>query len=246
MDNVRREYRKMMQARGFAAFTCKIKETDLAVQVDEVSFSPQLPAFVEKRVLALRLALEEYIAADPEFRTTLKPHLAAPGAPPIALDMIKAGNMAGVGPMAAVAGAFAEYVGRELLAKVEQVIVENGGDLFLSVREKTKIAVYAGSSPLSNRLALELEPQPGGFGVCTSSGTVGPSFSFGRADAAVIISPSAILADAVATATANRIQTAKDLRPALEFARAIPGVDGVLVIKDDKLAAWGRLKIVSL
>ena len=246
MGHVRREYRKMMQAKGFAAFACKVKETDLAVQVDEASFNPLLPAFVEERVLAYRLALEEYIAADQKFRSTLQPHLAAPGAPPMALDMIRAGNMAGVGPMAAVAGAFAEYVGRELLKKVQQVIVENGGDLFLSVKEKIKIAVYAGSSPLSNRLALELEPQPGGLGVCTSSGTVGPSFSFGRADAAVIVSSSAVLADAVATATANRIQTAADLKQALEFARTIPGVDGVLVIKDDKLAAWRRLKIVPL
>ncbi|HHX73896.1 MAG TPA: UPF0280 family protein [Firmicutes bacterium] len=246
MDHARREYRKLMQAEGFAGFACRIKETDLAVQVDEASFNPRLPAFVEERVLVYRMLLEEYLAADPEFRTTLKPRLAAPGAPPMALAMIRAGNMAGVGPMAAVAGAFAEFVGRELLTKAKQVIVENGGDLFLSVRQKIRIAVYAGNSPLSNRLALELEPQPDGCGVCTSSGTVGPSFSFGRADAAVIISPSAILADAVATATANRIKTPADLQQALEFARSVTGVDGVLVIKDDKLAAWGRLKIVPL
>lgn len=99
--------------------------------------------------------------------------------------------------------------------------------------------------PLSNRLAVAIAPQGHAFGVCTSSGTVGPSLSLGRADAAMIIAPSAILADAAATAAGNRVQTAADLEAALAWARQIPGVSGVLLIKDDKLALWGECRLVG-
>ncbi len=245
-DHSRRHYRKCMQPTGFVNFNCQIKETDLQIAVDEKSYRPQLKSFVEKRVLAYRLQLERYIAADPLFAKTLQPHLVPLQSPPIILAMTRAANQAGVGPMAAVAGAVAEFVGRDLLKTVEEVIPENGGDIFLAVKRKTKIAVYAGNSLLSNRLAIEVLPQKGGLGVCTSAGTVGPSLSLGRADAAVIISSSAVLADAVATAAANRVQTAEDLQTALQFASQIPGVTGVLLIKDDKLAVWGRLKLLPL
>jgi uncharacterized protein len=106
------------------------------------------------------------------------------------------------------------------------------------------VSVFAGPSPLSERLAIELKPRPEPYGICTSSGTVGPSLSLGRADAAVIISQSAPLADAAATAAANRIRTTADLTLALDFARSITGVEGVLLIKDDKLAVWGNIKLV--
>ena len=245
-DHSRRHYRKCMQPAGFVSFNCKIKETDLQIAVDEKSYYPQLEALVEKRILAYRLQLEQYIVQDPLFAETLQTHLVPLQAPLIVLAMTRAANQAEVGPMAAVAGAVAEFVGRDLLAAVDEVIVENGGDIFLSVKKKTKVAVYAGNSPLSNRLAIEVPPQKNGFGICTSSGTVGPSFSFGRADAAVIVSSSAVLADAVATAAANRVQTSEDLQNALQFARQVPGVSGILLIKDDKLAAWGQLKLVSL
>ncbi|MCR3920916.1 MAG: UPF0280 family protein [Firmicutes bacterium] len=244
MDSSRRHYRQHMQPAEFSSFTYKMKETDLQLAVDEHSFTPHLVAFVEKRVLYYRTLLEQYISRQPLFGTTLEPYVVGADAPPMALAMTQAGNLASVGPMAAVAGAFAEFVGRDLLSSVEQVIVENGGDIFLQVKEKATVAVYAGDSPLSNRIIVELAPQAFSFGVCTSSGTVGPSLSFGRADAAMIIAPSTMLADAVATATANRVQTPADLEPALTFARQIPGVMGALIIKDDKLVVWGQLKLL--
>src|SRR5690554_1628644 len=171
MDHSRRTYRQNMQPAGFRSFTAKYKETDLYVAVDEESFAEQVVGFVENRILYYRTLLEQYLTKDPEFGATLEPYLLTAAAPPMALAMTKAANLAGVGPMAAVAGAFAEYIGRDLLASSAQVMVENGGDLYLKIKEKTRIAVYAGSSPLSNRIAVELLPRQGGFGVCTSSGT---------------------------------------------------------------------------
>ncbi|MDW7650353.1 MAG: UPF0280 family protein [Bacillota bacterium] len=246
MDTSRRSYRQNMQPAGFAGFACKIKETDLQIFVDQKSYTPELAVFCEQRVLYYRTLLEDYLRGDAEFGTTLQPYLAAPDAPPLVLAMIRAGNLAGVGPMAAVAGTFAECVGRDLLQHVQQVIVENGGDIFLRTEKAVCIAVFAGSSPFSNQIALELPAAPAGLGVCTSSGTVGPSLSFGKADAAVIVARSAPLADAVATATANHVQSAEDLDTALAYAKSIPGVDGALLIKDDKLAAWGKIKLTRL
>ncbi|MBS4023362.1 MAG: UPF0280 family protein [Dethiobacter sp.] len=245
MDYSRRSYRHQV-ASGMSCFEVKIKETDLQVSVDSESFSQELVNFTEERILFYRTQLEEYLKLDPEFHSTLEPYLVSADAPPIALAMARAGNTAGVGPMAAVAGTFAELVGLDLRQRVKSVIVENGGDIFLQTTSSSRVAVFAGPSPLCNRLAVELAPRAKPYGICTSSGTVGPSLSFGRADAALIVSPSAPLSDAAATATANRIQTADDLTKALDFARSIVGVEGVLLIKDDKLAVWGNIKLAPV
>lgn len=244
MDTTRRTYRRTVSADDRVSFECKVKETDLFITVDRESFHEDLPALVEKRVLYYRVLLEEYIKKDPDFARTLQPHLLAEEAPPMSLAMVRAGNLAGVGPMAAVAGAFAEFVGLDLLKRARQVTVENGGDIFLKTDGSARVLILAGKSPLSGRLALELQSLGKPLGVCTSSGTVGHSLSLGRADAAVIVSPSAILADAVATAAANRVQTVDDLAKAVEFAASVPGVTGAVIIKDDKMAAWGNLKLV--
>jgi uncharacterized protein len=244
MDFSRRTYRQAIELSDLVPFECKVKETDLLLTVDRESYCDQLISFVESRILYYRALLDAYIGKDPDFLNTLEPHILQPSAPPIALSMARAGNTAGVGPMAAVAGAFAEAVGLDLLSKVKQVTVENGGDVFLKTDQPARIVVLAGSSPLSGKLALQMPASDAPYGVCTSSGTVGPSLSFGRADAAVIVSPSAPLADAVATATANLVQTTDDLAEALKFARSISGITAALIIKEDKLTVWGDLRIV--
>jgi len=213
--------------------------------VDEASFSRELVSFAESRMLFYRTQLEDYLQLDPLFRLTLEPHLVYAEAPPVALIMARAGNAAGVGPMASVAGALAELVGKDLLRQARQVIVENGGDIFMQVEQSARVSILAGASRFSEKVALELPARSEPYGICTSSGTVGPSLSFGKADAAVIISASAPLSDAVATAAGNKVQVAADLPGALEFAKNISGVEGVLLIKDDKMAAWGNFKLVS-
>jgi uncharacterized protein len=243
MDYSLRNYRRPSTSK-YTSFEARVKETDLRISVDKRSYSDELLNFAEKRILYYRTQLEQYLTLDTDFRMTLEPYLAMPEAPPIALSMARAANAAGVGPMAAVAGTFAELVGLDLLQRVKSVIVENGGDIFMKTASVNRVSVFAGPSPLSERLAIELKPRPEPYGICTSSGTVGPSLSLGRADAAVIISQSAPLADAAATAAANRIQTTADLTLALDFARSITGVEGVLLIKDDKLAVWGNIKLV--
>jgi len=242
MVHSRRVYRDDMRPEGFITFECKVKETDLHIAVDAESYTPELAEYTERRVLYYRNQLESYIARDPLFKHTLEPHIVELPAPGIVLAMVRAGNAAGVGPMAAVAGAVAEFVAADLLKTVKQVIVENGGDIFMKLDSPGHVLVYAGNSPFSNRISLEV--RPGAAGICTSSGTVGPSLSFGKADAAVILSPSAALSDAVATAAANRIQSPEDLPAALDFVKSVPGMEGALLILDDKLTAWGGVKIL--
>jgi ApbE superfamily uncharacterized protein (UPF0280 family) len=146
--------------------------------------------------------------------------------------------------MAVVAGAIAESVGKELLKYSSEVIVENGGDIFLRLKQTKRIGIYAGNSPLSGKLALEIKPQDTPLGVCTSSGTVGHSLSFGKADAAIVLSPSAALADAAATAVGNLVKTAEDMPRAIEFVREVEGITGIAIIIGDKMAAWGKIKLI--
>lgn len=241
-----RTYRDKLSSTGLISFQAVIKETDLFILVDQKSYRDELKRMVEEAVWHNRKELEHYISKDPEFRSALSPYLVDPEAPQIALVMTRAGNQAGVGPMAAVAGAFAEIAGRKLLNKVEEVIVENGGDIFLKISRTRKISVLCPGSPFNNRLALEIKPEETPLGVCTSSGTVGPSFSRGKADAVVVVSSSAPLADAAATALGNLVVEKEDMEKVVRKAGEIPGVKGVLIIKDDKLGAWGKIKIVPM
>jgi len=236
-----RVYRNYVKADNLVKFEVIEKETDLLILAESNLFDKALAA-----VLKYRGELEKYIAQDPQFQKSFAPHRLRHPATPLIKEMAEAARKVRVGPMAAVAGAIAEFVGRDLLPLTKELIVENGGDIFLKINQPRKVGVFAGTSPFSEKIALELEPRPRPFSVCTSSGTVGPSISFGKADAVVVISASACLADAAATAIGNVIKEVADIEAGLALAKKIRGLDGVLIIKDDQLGALGKLKIVPL
>lgn len=236
-----RTYRHWVKDRSLIAFTVTVKETDLYIRARR-----HLEAEALASVLRHRTPLEEYISRHPDFLHTLKPIAVDEAAPSIVKEMALAAEKVGVGPMAAVAGAIAEAVGRDLLAFTSEVIVENGGDIFLKVSKPRLVGIYAGSSPLTGRIALKISPRETPLGVCTSSGTVGHSLSFGLADAAIALAPSAALADAAATALGNRVRSIEDIEPALEWAKNLPGLVGAVIIKDDKLGAWGKVRLVPV
>jgi hypothetical protein len=176
----------------------------------------------------------------------LKPLAVEDNAPAIVKEMAEAAAKVGVGPMAAVAGAIAERVGKELLPMSAEVIVENGGDIFLKISKERRIGIFAGKSVLTQKVAFVVQPGETPLGVCTSSGTVGHSLSFGKADAVVVFSPSTSLADAAATAICNIVQTASDIPQAIEFAQGVKGLKGVAIIKGDKIGLWGQIKLASV
>lgn len=235
-----RIYRDLFKGVNLKFFDVCIEQTDLMIGATKELYSEAL-LLVKK----YRSSLETYIKQHPEFLTSLEPIEAANNAPCIVKRMCDAAFIAGVGPMAAVAGAVSELIGIELLSFSEEIIVENGGDIFIKTNSKRKVGIYAGNSPLNEKIALEIAPEKTPLGICTSSGKVGHSLSFGKADAAVILAKDTFLSDAVATATGNRVKTAQDIESAIKFAADIKGVEGVLVIVGDKIGAWGDINLTS-
>jgi ApbE superfamily uncharacterized protein (UPF0280 family) len=233
-----RTYRHWIEGKDLIAFNVTEKETDLYIRA-----TTNLQRKARRLVLKYRRQLERYIEANPAFLTSLEPLPSPHEAPLIVKDMTEAGQRTGVGPMAAVAGAIAEHVGRELLAFSPEVIIENGGDIYLKCLTKRVIGIFAGKSPLTGKIGLEIEPKDTPLGICTSSGTVGHSLSFGRADAAVAISPSVTLADAAATAIGNRVKQTGDIPGAVEFSRSIGGLTGAIIIIGEDIGAWGNVKL---
>ena len=236
-----RTYRARMARPGLVGFRVALRETDLWVLAAR-DFSPE----VRELVIQERQQLEAYIADHPGFLTTLIPWPADPFAPPVVREMIEAAAATGVGPMAAVAGALAARVGRQLALLSPEVIVENGGDIFLAITQPATVALFAGASPLSHRVGLSIDPSLSPLGVCTSSASVGHSLSFGQADAACVLAESAALADAAATALGNRVQGPDTIAPALDWVATLPYILGAVVIVGDKLGAWGRVELVPL
>jgi ApbE superfamily uncharacterized protein (UPF0280 family) len=236
-----RTYRHRIKDKDLVSFDVIVEETDLQIRVLKDLKNESL-SLVRK----YRNSLLKYIKEHPLFLTSLEPVSVRMDAPPIVKLMSEAAEKAGVGPMAAVAGAIAEFVGNELLNFSPEIIIENGGDIYLKSSKKRIIGVYAGESPLSDHIGLEIEGTETPVGICTSSGTVGHSLSFGTADAVVVVSQSAILADAVATAIGNLIKKQDDIQKGIEFARCIGGIKGLLIIKDDKIGIWGDIQICNL
>jgi len=227
-------------------FDVKIKETDLLISLSAEDFTAEVKDMITQFVFVLRNELEKYIQEDPDFFSSLSPYVVSSGAPAIAYQMAKYANMAGVGPMAAVAGGFAQMVGEFAGDFSKEVIVENGGDIYLKSSKVRQVGIFAGKSPFSNRIGIKIPPKETPMGICTSSGTVGPSLSFGKADAAIILAKSTFLADAVATATGNRITTPEDFDAAIRFGQKIDGIMGMVLIKDDKMVVWGSVEIVPI
>ena len=236
-----RTYRHWVKAKNLISFNVVVKETDLYIRA-----STNLKRKAHKLVVKYRDILERYIERYPDFLTSLKPLPTDDNAPHIVKEMLLATARAGVGPMASVAGAIAEFVGNELLDFTPEIIVENGGDIYLKSQTKRIIGIYAGESPLTGKIGLEIEGEDTPLGICTSSGTVGHSLSYGRADAVVVVSKSATLADAAATATGNLITQPDDIPTGIEFARGIEGLAGVLIIQGKDMGLWGKAKICPL
>ena len=237
----KRTYRDLVKTDDLVKFEVIVKETDLLVRAES-----DLSKEARESVLTYRHQLETYIAMNPGFQKSLVPLPADPYAPEIVKQMIQTSQSAGVGPMATVAGAMADLVSKDLLKLSKEVIVENGGDIYLASSRERTIGIYAGDSPLSLKIGIVISPEATPLGVCTSSGTVGPSLSLGKANAVCILSKSAALADAAATAVGNVVKEKKDVSLGLGRAREIDGVLGTLIIVEEKMGIWGRIKLTRL
>jgi len=243
-DFKKRNYRQVIAADDLVSSFVTVKETDLHILA-----AVEVTAEANQSAHHYRNQLENYIASHPDFLTSLVPLEKDVLAPPIIRSMLKAAAAADVGPMAAVAGAIAEYVGRDLLQTgLQEVMVENGGDIFLQRNRESVAAIFAGQSPLNQKIGIKIPANLMPVGLCTSSGTVGHSLSLGKADSVTVLAPSALLADAAATRLGNEVSTGnqENINEVLRLARNIPGIHGVLIICGKNMGAWGEIDLVGL
>lgn len=231
-----RTYRSLINKGDLISYPVKIAQSDLWISSDS-----NLADLAEKSLRQHRYSLESYIHKNPEFRTTLLPFPQDPLAPFIVRKMIEQSTVCGVGPMASVAGAIAEFVGNDLTGFTDNLIIENGGDIFLQSKKNLSIGIYAGESTLSYKVKITIKPEETPLGICTSSATVGPSLSFGRADAVCVLSHCATLADAAASAVGNFVKSKNDIRKALDYGLKIPGVRGIVIIIGNDMGAAGEV-----
>ncbi len=240
-------YRSHHGKQGLTGFTITVKETNLNIQAKTETLGvADLKDHAVRAALKYRQFIETHIGTYPGFAKSLVP-LPDPGpAPAIVTEMIHAGQIAGVGPMAAVAGAMSEFVGVDLLKFSDEVVVENGGDIFVKSDSDMTFTIYAGDSPLSMKTGIKVAQRSEPFAMCTSSGTLGHSKSFGRADASCVLARSCAVADAAATALGNQVQTPADIETAIAKGRAMDGVQGIVIIAGKQIGLGGDLQLVKI
>lgn len=245
MEYKNRTYREHFKAGRWTSFTLKYKETDVWIGVDKDSYQPEMPEYCKTLICDLRTSMEVYMREDPHYLTALVPYDAKESAPDILKRMSAVSRQTGIGPMSAVAGAVAFYIIESLKEKyhIQEGIVENGGDIYADIQEDMDISVFAGASPLSEKVGLHINAKQAPLGICTSSGTVGPSLSFGKADAVMIICKDVLLADSYATKFANFVRKPEDINPVLEKIGKIENILAAMIIKKDKMGVIGKFEI---
>ncbi len=224
-------------ASGLNSYEVSYKETDLFI-----SACKDMKFEIFEYIRNLRLKIEQYIKNRNEFLTSLEPLKIDKNADSIIKDMLRAAKKASVGPMACVAGAFAQYVGNLILKECSECIVENGGDIFLKLNREPTVGIYTINRYLKDNISITLKQSKEPYGICSSSAKIGPSLSMGRADLSMIVSHNAVLSDGLATKTANMIKNRKDIDKAIDFAKT-KNIVGCLFVKDDTLGIWGEMSI---
>jgi ApbE superfamily uncharacterized protein (UPF0280 family) len=241
MRYTQRFYRQWMRSTGLERFRIVRGQSDLLILCDR-----DLRGLALEALGAVRGLIEGHIARDAGFAAALTPHPVSRDAPDVVRAMAGSARRWNVGPMAGVAGAVAQAVGLRLLEECETVIVENGGDVFVRSARPVLMRLYAGEgSPFSDRIGFEVDASRG-LGVCTSSSTVGPSLSLGRADAVVAIADDAIEADVAATALANRIQRPGDVDGVVGGQEDGGPLRGLIACAGDRIGLWGDLELRRL
>jgi len=241
----KRTYRTQFNVSRFQSFEVKHLETDLWIGVNPSSYKEEMKEIALSKIKELRTRLDEYIISEPFFKKSLKPFQPGEAAPTEAKEMAVAAEKAGIGPMSAVAGLFAREVGEILLQNflVDELVIENGGDIYVLLKNDLVLSVFAGESPLSERIGLVIPIGKNKLGICASAGTVGPSLSYGKADAVVVICEDVLLADAFATAFGNKVKSPNDVEKVINQAEKYPEILSMLIICEDKIGVRGDFEM---
>ena len=238
MKRAERRYRDFTDTERWKSFHVKVETSDLYIRADE-----DLSVPAETAARRARKQIEDHIDRQNEFLTSYSPVERIEGCPEIISMMYAASERADVGPLAAVAGAVAEAVGRELLDRSGEIIIENGGDIWMKIVRPASVSIYPGGYYF-DAVALKIHPDRTPCGICTSSARIGLSFSFGKADAATVIAPDAALADAIATGVCNRVQGEDTMEEAADYGM-VNGATGIVIIYRDRLVARGDVELIN-
>ncbi len=241
-----RTYRTQFNSERFKGFEVKHLETDLWIGVNPEAFDEKMKEVALKKMESLRKEFDDYIAKEPFFKKSLKPFQPSESAPKEAVEMALAAEKAGIGPMSAVAGLFAREVGEEILRNfsAQELVIENGGDIYVLLQKELVLSVFAGESILSERIGLVIPAEKDTkLGICTSAGTVGPSISYGKADAVVVVCDDILLADALATAFGNKVKSPDHVEKVIKQAENYSEIQSLLIICEDKIGIKGDNEI---
>ena len=232
-----------------------ISETEILLSTDLAEH--ELTTFIHKQ----RSELKSYIRKNPDFLTSFEPVLVGNFLDKISLTensnisseipiivnlMARAGRRAEVGPMAAVAGTISQLsMGFMIENGSKFTIVDNGGDVAIKTDRDVVVGLYAGESSLSGEIGFKIKSKKTPMGICTSSGTVGHSISFGRSDSVTVFADEASIADALATSIANEAVGKKDhdavqnsLERADDFKKSMRGV---MVVVGESAGTLGKI-----
>lgn len=219
-----------------------INETHIRLSTDLETHN--LNQFIQNQ----RKILENYIQQNPEFKLSLE-RLENPDLinnPPIINLMYKVSDKVEIGPMASVAGTISELSLNHLInLGTKTSIVENGGDIALINHEKIICGIYSNNQILRNKIGFKIKPNKKVIGICTSSGKIGHSISFGESESVTVISDSASLSDALATKIANEVKgdtKQESIENGLDICESYKDLfKGVLIINGDSIGTIGKL-----
>ncbi len=235
-------YRKSKtQKNGLKTCQFRIGESNLMI-----SSNKPVQQIAKKFLIKIRSEIKNYIKIHPEFSESFKPVKIKKDAPAIIKKMSKASHSADIGPMAAIAGAIAEELGKNLGKHSSELIIENGGDIFVNVKRQIIVGIWCQNEKIRNNMGILLDKKKGRCAICTSSGTLGHSFNYGKADAATVIAKDAAMADAWATRLGNEVKSAKDIKRALSLLATIKGLIGGVVIYQKTIAMWGNIELTQI
>lgn len=227
-----------------------IYEKEININSTHILIKSDIQRNMEDYIIKQRKIVSDEIKRNPSF-DGYNP-VEQINSPRILEIMTNAGIIAEIGPMSAVAGSISQ-VCLEYLQEygTKFTILENGGDIAMKTNKEINMAIYAGKSAFSNSIGLKIKAKKDGYGICTSSGTVGPSKSFGKSDATIVFSKEASISDSLATRIGNYANGNNDediVNNALEKAEDYTEfIDGVIVIKGDYLAKVGHVpQIISM
>lgn len=222
-----------------------LKQTHIRLRTDLPNHN------LNEYIIYIRNELENYLLKDQDFLLALEPIKRDGNLPLIVKTMVGSSNIADVGPMACVAGTISEMSLDYLIANDSRYsIIENGGDIAMINDEEVLCGIYSNNEVLGNDIAFKIKSRKRPLGICTSSGKIGHSISFGTSDSVTVISKSASIADGLATRIANEIngESSEDkVSNGLECGEDYKEFfEGALIISDNHVGTIGKLpKIVE-